>query len=138
VLEGNGRTMLELMEAWAKPFVSAVPSGRLPAALYGSLYQAAGETGQAAAAYAQARVRNPEVPLWREYIATADGFDARGHRLEAWNQLMVAKYEGSNEPEVHWRLAQSLASMGFHEQAQLEERIAAALAALPAGAANKD
>jgi hypothetical protein len=137
-LEGGGRSMRELMGGLVEHLARAIPERRLVLDLQGTLYQAAGETAQAAERYAKSKLTDTYISLWREYLATADGFERLGNTKRAWLEVVIAKFESSSEPEVHRQMARALESSGLHELAEEEERVAVALDAITAGATIKD
>jgi hypothetical protein len=134
-IEGNRRPTLELMQEWLEPFLKSIEEDSWSLTLRGSLYQAQSDTELAAVTYARTKNQGSTLSMWREHVATAEGFEERGDNERAWRELLIAKQNSSGEPEVHRRLAQALASKGLHGFAAQEERIAAELESIAAGAA---
>jgi hypothetical protein len=126
-LDGNGKPVTELMRMWIEPLSSELETDNLVLALQGGLLQAQGEVTRAVQVYAQTRIPNPAATLWREYLASSQGFQAQGDSARAWRDLMNAKQNGSSQPEVHRELAKLLASRGLNTLASQEEHIAAEL-----------
>jgi 4-amino-4-deoxy-L-arabinose transferase-like glycosyltransferase len=126
-LDGNGRSVAELMKTWIEPLSSELESDTLVLALQGGFLQAQGDVKRAVEVYARTRNETSAATLWGEYLATSRGFQAMGDSARAWRELMVSKQHGSGEPEVHWELAKALASRGLSALASREERIAAEL-----------
>jgi hypothetical protein len=125
------------MRSWIEPLSATHGEDSLVLALQGGLLQAQGDDTGAAEAYAQTRTGYPAAALWREYLATSQGFQRRGDGELAWRELMTAKQNGSGEPEVHRELARALAGRGLNALAAQEERIAAELDTLTVVAAGE-
>jgi hypothetical protein len=136
-LDGNGKSITELMRVWIEPLSRELETDNLVLALQGGLLQSQGDVPRAVEIYGRTRKGNPAAALWREYLATSRGFQAMGDSAHAWRELMNAKQNGSSQPEVHRELAKLLASRGLNTLASQEEHIAAELDTLVVVAAGE-
>ncbi len=93
--------------------------------LRGGILQARGDIDAAAAAYLSAGTYFPQ--LGEEFLATAEGFQARSQPERAWREAVTSKFMRPGNPQVHLWLADYLDNMNAPYEATLERRIAEAL-----------
>lgn len=119
-----GGEMLPSVERLVSQFEKELPTFQPVLTLRGGIYQAQGQTEQAARAY---RSAGYYFQSGDEYLLTAQGFEARGDQARAWREAIISKFMQPGSPAVHRWLAQALARDGQPAQSAIESRIADAL-----------
>ena len=90
--------------------------------LRGCILQAKGDVVAAAEAYRSAGAYYPQ--LGEEFLATAEGLQARGQPERAWREALTSKFMRPGNPRVHLWLADNLPKIGSSPIPALERQIA--------------
>jgi len=93
--------------------------------LQGVLYQARGETAQAADFYRQAGAYFPQ--LGAEFFSSAQGFGVRGDDDKAWREAITSKFMQPGNPDLHAWMSRHLLATGFPAESRIEAEIVEAL-----------
>ncbi|HKP51812.1 MAG TPA: glycosyltransferase family 39 protein [Chloroflexia bacterium] len=125
IVRDSRHSALPGMERLATRAEEKLPEFQPVRTLQGVLYQARGETVQAADQYGQAGAYFPQ--LGAEFFSSAQGFEARGDTDKAWREAITSKFMQPSNPDLHAWLSQQLLTSGFTAESLIEAEIAEAL-----------